>query len=282
MFTTTISTEELETRLDDSGTVVVDCRSSLTEPEYGRNAYAAGHIPGAIFVSLDDSLSQHGGPEQGRHPLPDAEKFINLLGKIGINNDSQVVVYDDVSGAIAGRLWWMLSRWLGHAKVCVLDGGIKRWVREERGLSTEATTLASTTFEATVDDSAWITTAELEGALKTGSVVVVDARTAERYDGKAEPIDPVAGHIPGAVNLFLGGNLHEGVYKDDDALRARFADVVAQAGGADNVVHSCGSGVSALHNMIAMEKGGLSGSRLYVGSWSEWIRDSTRPIGKNV
>jgi len=283
-FTTLIATAELaalvESGIEQSGVVIVDCRSSLTDAGFGARAYAEGHIPGAVFVSLDANLSRPAEPSEGRHPLPDPAKFMAWLGSAGISPRSQVVAYDDVGGAIAGRLWWMLSKWLGHSSVAVLDGGIRKWTAEDRAIQTTSPTPTPVTYSGTVDDSAWITTDELVTSLEAGTVTVLDARTEPRYLGDDEPIDPVAGHIPGARLMFLGGNLSGGCFADAEALRERFAPSVEQAGGADAIVHSCGSGVSALHNMIAMEKAGLHGSRLYVGSWSEWIRDPARKIGK--
>lgn len=274
----TISAAELKTLIDHPSIVVVDCRCSLTDADYGRRSYAEGHLPGARFADLEKDLSQHGDPTKGRHPLPEAQAFLSFLGSLGITRDSQVVVYDDVSGAIAARLWWMLSRWLNHEAVALLDGGIKQWVNAGFPLSTDTPTIQPTTYTGRVNDSAWISTDELTNHLARKDVTVVDARSAERYLGQNEPIDPIAGHIPSAVNLFLGDNLANGVYADDATLKARFAEVVDCASGPENVVHSCGSGVSAIHNLIAMEKAGYSGSKLYVGSWSEWIRDPSRPV----
>ncbi len=280
LYDLTISALDLEALIRDDSVVVVDCRCSLTDADYGRRSFAAGHLPGARFANLEEDLSQHGDPARGRHPLPDFKRFLGFLGSLGISKTSQVVVYDDVSGAVAGRLWWMLSRWLNHQAVAVLDGGFKQWQAAGFPLSTEEPDAEVAVYEGSANDDAWISTAALVDLLATNAVTVIDARSSERYTGKEEPIDPVAGHIPGSANLFLGGNLKAGLYADDQTLAQRFAGVVEKAGGPENIVHSCGSGVSAVHNLIAMEKGGFSGSRLYVGSWSEWIRDPNRPVAR--
>ena len=267
MHNLTISASSLHELIGDPDLVIVDCRTSLTEADYGRRSYAEGHLPGARFADLENDLSQHTDASLGRHPLPDPEQFLTFVRFLGISNASQVVVYDDVSGAIAGRLWWMLSRWMNHEAVAVLDGGFKSWQEQDLPVTSEAPEVKASVFQSEPNDRVWVRSDEL-----------VDWRSAERYAGKEEPIDPVAGHIPSAVNAFLGENLEKGVYVSDEALKDRFAGIVEKAGGAERIVHSCGSGVSAVHNMIAMEKAGFTGSRLYVGSWSEWIRDPNRAI----
>ncbi len=278
MYELTISALELDALIQKQAVVVVDCRCSLTDADYGRRSYLAGHIPGARFANLEEDLSQHGDPTKGRHPLPDFEAYRAFVGSLGIDMASQVVVYDDVSGAIAGRLWWMLSRWLNHRAVAVLDGGIKEWEAAGFPLSIEEREIEAVVYQGHAHDDAWVSMETLVSLLENKAVTLIDARSAERFAGEKEPIDPIAGHIPGAMNLFLGENLQEGRYADDETLARRFASVVEKAGGPENIVHSCGSGVSAVHNLIAMEKAGYAGSRLYVGSWSEWIRDPARPI----
>lgn len=278
MYHLTISASDLHDLIGSDNLVIVDCRTSLTDAGYGRRVYAEGHLPGALFADLEKDLSKHGDASLGRHPLPDQALFLTFVRSLGIRNDSQVVVYDDVSGAIAGRLWWMLSCWMGHEAVAVLDGGFTRWQGEGLPISTDSPETQVGTFQAQANDDAWVQTDELVGLLAEEAVTLVDARSTERFAGKEEPIDPVAGHIPGAVNAFLGENLENGVYASVETLKTRFAPIVEKAGGAGRILHSCGSGVSAVHNMIAMEKAGFSGSRLYVGSWSEWIRDPNRPV----
>ena len=278
MHNLTISASSLHELIGEPDLVIVDCRTSLTKAGYGRRSYAEGHLPGARFADLENDLSQHTDASLGRHPLPAPEQFLTFVRSLGISNASQVVVYDDVSGAIAGRLWWMLSRWMNHEAVAVLDGGFKFWQEKGLPVTSEVPETKTSVFQSEPNDRVWVRTAELVDWLANNEVTVVDARSAERYAGKEEPIDPVAGHIPSAVNAFLGENLEKGVYASDEALKERFAGIVEKAGGADRIVHSCGSGVSAIHNMIAMEKAGFAGSRLYVGSWSEWIRDPNRAI----
>lgn len=259
------------------GMVVVDCRFNLIDPGWGARVYGEGHIPGARFADLDRDLSGPIGPETGRHPLPDPDELAVKLGAWGVDDSVPVAVYDDAGGAFAVRLWWLL-RWLGHPRVSLLDGGLQRWVGERRTLTGELPAPATRRFVPRPDPSAWVTTEELEAALANGALQVVDARAAERFRGEAEPIDPVAGHIPGAINLPLAGNLDaNGRFLPADLLRARFESVL---GGLppQRVVHTCGSGVNACHNLLAMEIAGLPGSRLYAGSWSEWIRSPRRPI----
>ncbi|MDA7644305.1 sulfurtransferase [bacterium] len=282
LYRLTISASDLHDLIGSDHLVIVDCRTSLTDAHYGKLSYAEGHLPGARFADLEKDLSQHTDAALGRHPLPESESFLMFVRSLGISNDSQVVVYDDVSGAIAGRLWWMLSRWMNHEAVAVLDGGFAHWQDKGYPITRRVRGPKLGTFQAEANDRAWVQTHELVEMLANNAVTVVDARSPERFAGKEEPIDPVAGHIPEAVNAFLGENLENGVYASDKALKNRFSSIVSDAGGADQVVHSCGSGVSAVHNMIAMEKAGFAGSRLYVGSWSEWIRDRERPIATST
>ena len=257
--------------------VVFDCRFSLTDPAWGRKQYHAGHVPGALYAHLDEDLSSPVGPATGRHPLPDPERLSEKLGLWGVDDQTQVVVYDDVGGAFAVRLWWLLH-WLGHNRAVVLDGGLGAWRKAGGALSKEPPKTKHRTFKGCPDQSMWLTTTMMEVNLRTHEFEVVDARAAERFLGEQEPIDPVAGHIPGAINLPLGGNLAaDGRFLPSSQLRRRF---VAELGDVqpEKVVHSCGSGVNACHNLLAMEIAGLSGSRLYAGSWSEWIRAPKRPI----
>jgi thiosulfate/3-mercaptopyruvate sulfurtransferase len=273
----------LRERMRDPHLAIFDCRFSLADTSAGRRAHAAGHLPGAVYAHLDEQLSGPITPATGRHPLPEPARLAGWLQAQGVGDETDVVVYDDQGGAFAVRLWWLL-RWLGHERVAVLDGGIGAWRAAGGVLTTTAPEpTAAATLNARPDDSRWLTTDALAAALPTGAVQVIDARAPERFRGEQEPIDPVAGHIPGAINLPFAGNLDaNGCFLPAAELRRRFEEALGDdcrgVGGPERVAHSCGSGVNACHNLLAMELAGLTGSRLYAGSWSEWIRDPHRPI----
>lgn len=279
-FTTLVSTEELVQYLQKPNWVIFDCRSHLIDHNAGFKAYQNGHIPNAIFCSLETDLSSSITKKTGRHPLPDFNAFIKKLGDWGVDNQTQVIIYDDVGGAFAVRLWWQL-RTFGHNKVAVLDGGIPQWTKEENPLSKALPEITKKIFTAQLDESAWLTTDQIEKNLKTKTFTVVDARTSERYRGESEPIDTVAGRIPDSINRPFQLNLGEdGLFLKANVLQDQFTSIIKQTPNqsANNIVHLCGSGVTACHNMLAMEIAGLSGSKLYAGSWSEWIRDDQRPV----
>ncbi|UCE77006.1 MAG: sulfurtransferase [Gammaproteobacteria bacterium] len=256
--------------------VVIDCRFELADPAWGESAYRLGHIPGAFFAHLDKHLCGAVTRGSGRHPLPDWRRFAERLGQWGIRPATQVVVYDQHNGAYAARLWWML-RALGHENAAVLDGGWSAWLRAGGAEDAPVPPLRSGRYEARCG-SGWVTAARLEQELASGDCVLVDARSAERYRGEQEPIDPVAGHVPGALNRPYTENLKRNeTFRSATVLRAQWTALLGgRAPG--SVVHMCGSGVTACHNLLAMEIAGLSGSRLYAGSWSEWIADSARPV----
>jgi thiosulfate/3-mercaptopyruvate sulfurtransferase len=263
--------------IDDPDLRLFDCRFSLTDTEAGRRAYLQGHLPGACYAHLDEHLSSPIGPQTGRHPLPDPSRLADWLGECGVSSESRVVVYDDVGGAFAVRLWWLL-RWIGHDRAALLDGGLQAWVAAGGALTRELPRHEPRALIARPDDSRWISTEALAAELSAGNAILIDARAPERFRGEQEPIDPTAGHIPGAINLPLTGNLdRDGRLLAPDRLRKRFVDALGDSPHA-SVVHSCGSGVNACHNLLAMEVAGLSGSRLYAGSWSEWIRSPERPV----
>lgn len=282
-----ISAEELASegldKLSRKNRLIVDCRFSLATPDKGWAEYMDGHIPGAYYAHLDNDLSGPLTASSGRHPLPELSRWTYLLNRWGVDHDTQVVVYDHETGAIAARLWWML-RWSGHFNVALLDGGYQAWQEAGLPISVQIPEFVdtNTSIDLKVDSSLWISTHQLELELELPKSVLVDARSAERFHGITEPIDPVAGRIPGAVNMPLEENLSkDGRFLSADDLRSRFTKNIEGCKAKNNqseVIHMCGSGVTACHNILAMEIAGLTGSRLYVGSWSEWIRDPDRPI----
>lgn len=276
-FTTLIDTATLAAHLDNPQWVVVDCRFVLRDPSAGRRAYEAAHIPGARYAHLNDDLSSPPTARSGRHPLPDPERSAQTLGAWGIDATKQVIAYDDSSGAIAARLWWLL-RWLGHGAVAVLDGDWRAWTRERRPQTAMTPTVARAQFVPRPDSLPQVNADALQQSLQGERALLFDARSEERFRGEVEPFDKVAGHVPGAVNLPFEDNLQpNGCFLPAAELRAQYQDFLG--GSAPySVVHMCGSGVTACHNVFAMEHAGLAGSRLYVGSWSEWITDPNRPI----
>jgi thiosulfate/3-mercaptopyruvate sulfurtransferase len=272
-----VTTEELARHLDDPDWIVIDTRHELTNPETGPHAYAEGHIPGAFFMHVDHDLSGAKTGSNGRHPLPHLEAFAAKLNERGLAPGKQVVVYDDMGGNYAVRLWWML-RWLGHDEVALLDGGYPRWVKENRPVSKEAPAPRKGGFVPRPHLGDAVDVHFVERFSRSPDVRLVDARVAERFSGKQETIDPVAGHVPGAINRFWKENLEaDGRFKAPERLREEF-DRLLEGGPPAQVVHMCGSGVTACHNLFAMELAGLSGSKLYPGSWSEWCADPSRPV----
>ncbi len=279
MYTTLISTEELASHLTDTNWAIVDCRFELTQPEWGFRSYQEGHIPGAVYAHLDRDLASPTTPQTGRHPLPEVETMAERLGNWGINNDTQVVVYDTSGGAFAARLWWQL-RFLGHQATALLDGGFQKWQLEGRATAAGVETRSPVQFIAEPDWTMVADVNEVERIRENPGYCLIDARAPERYRGEREPIDPVAGHIPGAVNRFHGANLGpDGSFLPAETLRAQFHELLGAVPPQQVVVY-CGSGVTSIHHLIAMETAGLHGARLYPGSWSEWIRDPNRPIAK--
>ena len=268
----------LAAHLDDANWIVFDCRHQLADPSAGEAAYAKGRLPGAVFLHLDRDLSSPMNGGNGRHPLPDPRVLAQQLGAAGVSSASQVVVYDDAGGMIAGRLWWLL-RWLGHDRVALLDGGINQWLREGRLLTTELPKLVPAVFEMSLRDYV-VSTELIESNLASGDLCVVDARSPDRFRGENETLDPVGGHIPGARNRFFRDNLEaDGGFRPAAELRREFLGLLAGVE-PGQVVMQCGSGVSACHNLLAMEIAGLSGARLYAGSWSEWCSNLTRPVAR--
>ena len=275
-YRTLIDTATLAKNLDDSDWRIFDVRHDLMNPELGRQQYAEGHISGASFVNLDTELSGEKTGKNGRHPLPDAGDFQATLGEWGIKPAQQIVVYDASGGTYAGRLWWML-RWMGHYSVAVLDGGFTKWEKEDRPVTAEIPHYAPTTYRG-APRTMHVDAAFVKANLGKSEVTVIDARAAGRFAGVGETIDPVGGHIPGALNRPFSENLaRDGTFKPAGTLAKEFAVLLGNRA-PKQIVHQCGSGVSACHNILAMEVAGLAGSRLYPGSWSEWCSDPKRPI----
>jgi len=280
MYTTLIDPATLAAHIDDPAWVVLDCRHDLVNLAAGRDAYAAGHLPQAQFADVETALSgaKRGddGAFRGRHPLPQREAFIEQLRDWGIDDDTQVVAYDAHGGMFAARVWWML-RWVGHDAVAVLDGGLPAWQAAGHALSTEVpaprdrgTIALRAALVASVDVN------EVLQNVQDGSRTVVDARAPDRFRGENETIDPVGGHIPGAKNRFFKDNLQaDGRFKAPAQLQAELGSVV---GDPARAIMQCGSGVTACHNLLALEVAALPGAALYPGSWSEWSADPSRPV----
>ena len=280
MYDTLISTSALEKLMQEQQIALFDCRFRLGDTLWGRVQYQESHIPDAIYLHLDDDLSAPVIPGQtGRHPLPDAHEFANRLGALGVGNETQVVVYDDLGGAIAGRLWWML-RWLGHEAAAVLDGGWPAWLKEGRPQTDSQTEITSQSFDLRLNEHLSLDAEDVEKWRIDPDYLLIDARGADRYRGENETIDPVAGHIPGAISAPFAQNLDsDGHFLSRDALRQRFLPL-NEEWRADRTVVYCGSGVTAAHHILAMLHAGLGEARLYPGSWSEWITDDRRPLAR--
>ncbi|MDP2133620.1 MAG: sulfurtransferase [Sulfuritalea sp.] len=258
---------------------VFDCRHDLRNTEYGRQAYVRGHIPGALFLHLDEDLSGTANGSNGRHPLPEVAAFARRMSDCGVDAATQVVAYDNEGGIFAARLWWLL-RWLGHDKVAVLDGGLAGWKRSRRTLEEATPVVTPRPFVPHPQDIV-VEVDRVLADLQSERMLILDARSPERFRGENETLDPVGGHIPGAVNRFYFDNLDDDgcFFKSAAVLRAEYAALLGNRT-ATQVVQQCGSGVTACHNLLAMELAGLSGSKLYPGSWSEWCADPSRPVAR--
>ena len=276
-FTTLIDAATLASQIERDDLMLFDCRAELGNPHWGEAEYARSHLPGAQFLHLDRDLSGPVSADSGRHPLPDPDAFALLLGQLGAQTVSQLVAYDQGNGAYAARLWW-LARWIGHRNVAVLDGGMAAWTAAGLPVETSRRVPVPRQFEANLTAGAWVDSATVDDLRRRPGTVLVDARGSERFAGRNETIDPVAGHIPGARNAPFTGNLAaDGRFLPAQALRLRWNTLLGSQPAA-GMIAMCGSGVTACHNLLAMEHAGLAGARLYAGSWSEWIRDPRRPI----
>jgi thiosulfate/3-mercaptopyruvate sulfurtransferase len=277
-YTTLISTAELASHLDDPMWVIVDCRHTLADHALGERRYREGHIPGAVYASMERDLAAPVVPGMtGRHPLPEPGVLAATLGSWGVGEGVQVVAYDDAGGAMAARLWWMV-RWLGHDAVAVLDGDFRAWMAEGRPVMPGIEHRAPRAFTPRVRANWVATTGEIAATLGTGELALFDARSAERYRGENETIDPKAGHIPGAISAPYQENLTpDGHFLPEAQLRARYAALLGERA-AEECVFLCGSGVTAAHDLLALAHAGYAMPRLYVGSWSEWVADPARPV----
>lgn len=276
-----INTEDLSKHLHDPAWIIFDCRHDLFDLAKGERQYREGHIPGAHFVNIDTDLSGEKNGKNGRHPLPSPAAFTAYLARHGVSNTSTIVAYDDVGGQFASRLWWM-ARWIGLTDVVLLDGGIPKWIVDGHQLSTEVPSPVPAPLRGHADPLMLWNAADVLAHIGDNNISLIDARAAERYRGEIEPIDPIAGHIPGAANRFYKSNLNADLtFRSADEIRSEFTALTNRKQAA-NVVHYCGSGVTACANLFAMEYAGLSGSKLFAGSWSEWVSDPARPVNQSA
>lgn len=279
-YTTLITTDDLAAHLDDARWIVVDCRFTLGQPQRGRDDYQQSHIAGAVYAHLDEHLSGPVVPgKTGRHPLPSIEAAAETFGGWGIDQTAQVVAYDDSGGSMAARLWWML-RWLGHTNVAVLDGGWQRWQQGGGPTRSGIETRPAAQFVAQPRPEMVVDAAKVLGLLDDPAYRIIDSRSAERYRGEVEPIDPVAGHIPGAISGPSTAILAaDGRFLPPETLTKHFQTLLGSAA-PEQTIFYCGSGVTAAHNLLALAHAGLGDALLYAGSWSEWITDPQRPVAK--
>lgn len=277
-YTTLVDAGTVAAHLADPDWVIVDCRFTLTVPAAGEAAWREAHVPGAHYAHLDRDLARPKTPTTGRHPLPDPVAFAAALGRWGVAPGRQVVVYDDSFGAMAARLWWMLRHWVGHDAVALLDGGWQKWKRDGHPVNATVPAPGSTAYAFTPRRAPLIDAPTLAAALARNEVRLIDARPERRFSGEDDPIDPVAGHIPGSANWPFEENLDiDGTLMSPAELAAAYGPLIGTTPPAQ-VVHSCGSGVTACLNLLAMEHAGLAGARLYAGSWSDWITDPARGV----
>jgi thiosulfate/3-mercaptopyruvate sulfurtransferase len=274
-----ISTGELADHLDDPDWLVVDCRFVLSRPDEKEEQYLRAHIAGAIYANLDRDLSGEVIPGvTGRHPLPTPEEAAERFGEMGIGPEMQIVVYDDQGGSLAAARLWLMLRWLGYKTSAVLDGGWQKWLEEERPVKAGKEIRSPRELKAHTQKGFFVSSDEVERLRLDPNYVLIDVRAPERYTGETEPIDPVAGHIPGAVNVPYSNNLNAaGVFRSSVELRKQYLDLLGDLP-SDRVIFYCGSGVTSIHSQLAMLVAGLGQAKIYPGSWSEWIADRNRPV----
>lgn len=277
MYTTLIDAQTLHEHIQDLDWAILDCRFELTNPQQGEEAYRSNHILGAVYAHLDRDLAAQPDGVNGRHPLPGITEMAGTFSRWGIDEDVQVVAYDDRGGGFAARVWWML-RYTGHDSVAVLDGGLSAWIEAEYPLAAGVESRSKRSFRASPRPEMVANLEQVLARLQSGHARLIDARAPERYRGEQEPLDPVAGHVPGAVNRFWQENLtEEGRFRSTHELLRAFQNLTGERPSADFIVY-CGSGVTSCHHLLAMEHVGLGGARLYPGSWSQWCGDPARPI----
>jgi thiosulfate/3-mercaptopyruvate sulfurtransferase len=276
-FQTIISVEDLNKNLNNQDWYIFDCRFLLKDPEGGLKKFNQGHIPGAQYADMDKDLASPMTATSGRHPLPNPDALINKLAMWGVGNSSQIICYDDMSGAFAARMWWLL-KWLGHNNIAVLDGGLDKWTSAGLGVDTNIEKRSPGTFNGQPNNDMWVDIEFVQKELSEDKITLLDARSSERFTAQDSKTDPVAGHVPGALSFPFSGNLtKQGVFLPKDELRQRFASS-ASSSDSKEAIAMCGSGVTACHNLLAMSVAGLPMLRLFVGSWSEWIKDKSRPV----
>jgi len=276
-YQTIISVEDLNKNLNTQDWLIFDCRFILKDPEGGLKKFNQGHIPGAQYVDMDKDLASPVTSTSGRHPLPNPEELINKLQSWGVNNSSQIICYDDMSGAFAARMWWLL-KWLGHNNIAVLDGGIEKWTAKNVSLETDTQQRAAGSFSGQANNDMWVNVEFVQKELEQDKINLLDARSVERFTAKDTKTDPVAGHVPGAMSYPFAENLSkQGVFLPSEELHKRFTPIVSNPENKE-LINMCGSGVTACHNILAMSIAELPMTRLFVGSWSEWIKDKSRPV----
>ena len=278
-YKTIISADNLMKNINNKEFIIFDCRCDISDSSYGVNAYNEGHIENSIFVDVDHDLASEKTANSGRHPLPDPQLLSEKLSQWGMTNNKQAIVYDDAGGAFASRMWWVL-KWLGHTNVAVLDGALGAWMSNGGKLSTKPTIFERHVFNPSIKNDMHVSIKDVEEAQYKMSKLILDARSKERYLGIKDEVDPVAGHIPGAISHPLGKNLDKnGHFRSPEELRLNFNKLIGDTASSD-IISMCGSGITACHNILALEISGIKGVPLYVGSWSEWITDKSRPIAK--
>jgi len=276
-YTSLISAEETLKHIDDPLWRIVDCRFDLKDKELGFKKYVTSHIPNAVYADLKKDLSSPVSPTSGRHPLPSIPAMVQKLSDWGIDSTVQVIVYDDAFGSFAGRLWWILN-WLGHENVAVLNGGMSYWGKMKYPVTTEVPQILSRRFESNPDMSMIADVSSIEKMPSSNKITLIDVRDPERFQGLAEPIDKIAGHVPGAINIPWKSNIDEnGLYLPPSQLEILYRDII-DSQNLNDVVFMCGSGVTACHSLVAMKYMGKKGSKLYPGSWSEWIQNPDHGI----
>jgi thiosulfate/3-mercaptopyruvate sulfurtransferase len=281
MHTTLISSDVLAEHLVEPSWLIADCRYNLTDGTWGRSQYETAHVPGAVFVDVAHDLAGQRTGTNGRHPLPAVEDMAATFGRLGIADNTQVVVYDQEAGAFASRLWWML-RYLGHDAVAVLDGGFAKWAREGRPVRSGVETRPPAGFTQRLRKEMRVTVDETFAHLGDPSVVLIDARSPDRYAGRPDPLDAIYGHIPGARNRYYRHNVSDaGTMRSPRELKTDFEEILGGTPVSQAVMY-CGSGITACHNLLAMEHAGLPGARLFAGSWSEWESDPNRPVERSA